>query len=376
MTGEERRPADDVPVDGPGCPGVRHDGAGTPTPDDQERLTDGATVIEAMHEGAYVIDTDRVRRFVNARLVEATGFDEDVLLSKHPERLVEEGYWSPEAGENYRAAVEAVLDGRAEERRLRLTTALNDDTEVTTETRLTPIREGEEVVGAVGIIRDVTEAAERRAALEATNRQLEELSGFLSHDLTTQLATIRGQAELAANAAGDDPDRITRSAEAVADAADRIERVADSMLTLVQSDDELTTEVVPVGSLATAVWDDLDPGAATLAATPDVTVTADRELLRRALENLLRNALEHAGPEVTVAVGVDGDALYVADDGPGIPPAQRDDVREFGTSLAGGSGLGLAIVRRVATVHDWDLAIEASREGGARIELRNVDVVD
>ncbi|MFA1611195.1 sensor histidine kinase [Halobellus rubicundus] len=75
---------------------------------------------------------------------------------------------------------------------------------------------------------------------------------------------------------------------------------------------------------------------------------------------------------VTVSVGPlpDGAGFYVADDGPGIPEAERSKVLESGYSQSDdGSGLGLAIVSRIADAHGWSVEISESDTGGARFEF-------
>ena len=81
------------------------------------------------------------------------------------------------------------------------------------------------------------------------------------------------------------------------------------------------------------------------------------------------------GPEITITVGAleDGGGFYVADDGPGIPAAKRDDVLSFGYSTAdGGTGFGLAIVSEIAEAHGWDLEVTESSAGGARFVIAGV----
>jgi signal transduction histidine kinase len=76
---------------------------------------------------------------------------------------------------------------------------------------------------------------------------------------------------------------------------------------------------------------------------------------------------------VTVRVGRldDREGFYVADDGPGIPPAERGSVFEQGyTSQEEGTGLGLAIVERIADAHGWAVAVTESDAGGSRFEIR------
>ena len=101
--------------------------------------------------------------------------------------------------------------------------------------------------------------------------------------------------------------------------------------------------------------------------------------LRRLLENLLRNAVEHGGDDVRVTVGplAEGDGFYVADDGLGIPEEKREGVFESGYSTgSGGAGLGLSIVDGIADAHGWTIEVGESESGGARFEMSDVVVVD
>lgn len=104
-------------------------------------------------------------------------------------------------------------------------------------------------------------------------------------------------------------------------------------------------------------------------------VACDRAMLRQAVRNLVKNALEMlpAGGRVTVATGTAGDAALVSvtDDGPGVSPAARERLFEpFFTTKSRGTGLGLSITREIARHHGGDLAWEGPPEGGARFTIR------
>ena len=108
------------------------------------------------------------------------------------------------------------------------------------------------------------------------------------------------------------------------------------------------------------------------------TVRGNRHILSQALANLIDNAIKHtpSGGEITVAVRVEGDtvSLIVADNGPGIPEADRQRVLDRFVRLEAsrhtpGSGLGLSLVRAVAQLHNAALTL-GDNEPGLRVQLR------
>ena len=109
----------------------------------------------------------------------------------------------------------------------------------------------------------------------------------------------------------------------------------------------------------------------------EARVRGDAFLMREALANLVHNSLEHtpAGGHVTVRTAVraeDGRPLLeVEDDGPGIPPAERERVLERFYRIPGtagtGSGLGLAIVREIAALHGAEIEIGEPESGRPRL---------
>ena len=114
---------------------------------------------------------------------------------------------------------------------------------------------------------------------------------------------------------------------------------------------------------------------------PDgLEVYGDREALRRALANLLDNALRYApdGSRIVVAAenGADRIRLEVADEGPGLDEIDRDKVferfwRADGSRdrNGGGSGLGLAIVKRIAVAHGGSVSVRSAPGAGATFAI-------
>lgn len=226
-----------------------------------------------------------------------------------------------------------------------------------------------EVIGLVGIGRDITERRERERRLERQNERLDEFASLVSHDLRNPLNVAQGRTTLAQEEC--DSEHLN----AVARSHDRIAALIDDLLTLARQR-ESATDIGTV-DLADAVergWQNVDTANATLVTDSHRVIRADETRVQQLLENLLRNAVEHGGENVVVTVrDLDG-GFYVADDGPGIPEENRTRAFEGGYSTNhGGTGFGLSIVERIATAHDWEVSITRGTEGGARVEITGVE---
>jgi signal transduction histidine kinase len=105
-----------------------------------------------------------------------------------------------------------------------------------------------------------------------------------------------------------------------------------------------------------------------------LSVDGDRELLRRCLANLVRNAVQSGARRVTLDAGTTGGEvrLTVADDGTGLPPRARENLFQpfAGTARPGGVGLGLAIVREVMRAHGGEIVLERTGPDGTTFLLR------
>ena len=215
----------------------------------------------------------------------------------------------------------------------------------------------------------------------ASFERIQRFTADAAHELRNPVTTVLGEADLALRSASLAPSAQVAWA-AVKDESERLRRLLDGLLSLARGDAGqllLAREEVDLDALTDAL----------IAAPPPVqarpllltrqgeggTMRGDRALLRRALENLVENALRHATHEVTVALASDplGIQVTVSDDGPGIPAALREQVferffRVAQTSNATGAGLGLSITRAIAVAHGGTLrCVEAAR--GARFEL-------
>lgn len=228
-----------------------------------------------------------------------------------------------------------------------------------------------ELLRYLGSQQDITEQKESRQRIEHQNERLDEFASVISHDLRNPLQVATGRLELAAEE-GD-----SEHLAAVADAHDRMETLIQDLLTVAREGTSVD-EMVPVQvqTVVQQCWQTVETEKATLAVETEQTLRADPTRFQQLLENLVRNAIEHGGDDVHIVVGEcdNGTGFYVADDGPGIPEADRERVFDSGYSTdTKGTGFGLAIVQAIVRDHAWDITVTESVDGGARFEITGVE---
>ena len=221
----------------------------------------------------------------------------------------------------------------------------------------------------LGRLADRRRLTERTTTLEHKNERLEQFTSFVSHDLRNPLNVAQLELELAAREC--DSDHL----DSVADSHDRMASLIDDLLVFTRSDRTVeSTEPMSLASVAEMSWTSVDTADATLLVETDTWIEADRGRLQQLFENLFRNAVEHAGHDVTITVGGTETSFFVADDGPGIPAEGREQVFESGYSTnQSGTGLGLAIVAEIVDAHGWAVRATESEDGGARIEVTGIE---
>ncbi|PSQ20187.1 hypothetical protein BRD04_08970 [Halobacteriales archaeon QS_9_67_17] len=226
-------------------------------------------------------------------------------------------------------------------------------------------------------LRQVAELQRQKAKLKRRDAERQEFVRMFVHDLRNPLNAANACVELAEMS--EEPTDQLSDLRAI---HERMSDLVDDLLTLTQ-DDAVAEQMGPVSpsTVATDAWTTVGTeqtdGDARLVVDEEMPrVRADEKRLRTLFENVLSNAVEHGGGDVTVRVGSLDDGFYVADDGVGISSADHEEVFESGYSTdADGTGLGLAIVRRIADDHGWRVEMTDSRHGGARIEFSSVKTV-
>ena len=237
-------------------------------------------------------------------------------------------------------------------------------------------------LGAVALFSDLSEIRELegRVALARHLADLGQVSAGAAHEFRNAAAAIDGFADLALRST--DPARAAEFVRAIRQEAQEMSRVTSDFL-LFARPEGFTPEPTDLGEVAEAAAAETErayPGLAVRRSGDFRDVGGSAVLLRRALVNLLRNAVE-ATPEARRAApdaielaggGAAGQAtLSVGDRGPGVDAAARERIfLPFYSSKPGGSGFGLAIVARIAALHGGTVDVTDRPGGGAVFTLR------
>lgn len=341
----------------------------TTAPTETRPITDGgfeagffSAVVEKVGVGVGVYEENGRFTYVNQAYADLLGMDRDALhgtavwdVNPTLDRMAFDDYWTSfEIGET-RQRETLHVDG--------------DGSELPVETHTTAI----EVDGTtyhVGTIADISERVEGWSKLERQDERLEQFASVVSHDLRNPLNVAMGRLQLAQETT--DAEHLDHVEESL----DRIEALIGDVLTMARDGNRIKEpEPVEVGPVVRRAWRTVGVDDATLSIDAEFgTIESDEHRLLEVFENLLGNAVRHAGPDVTVTVGRTADTLYVTDDGPGIAEGDRERVLDYGyTTATDGTGFGLTIVEQIVTAHDWTLSLAESADGGLRVEIGGID---
>ncbi|AHM75203.1 ATP-binding protein [Yersinia hibernica] len=233
------------------------------------------------------------------------------------------------------------------------------------------------------VARDFDSMAERLSELVSAREQL-------LHDVSHELRSPLARLQLAIGLAHQNPNNVETSLQRIEHESERLDKMIGELLALSRAenhniaDDE---EYFDLHELVTAVVNDARyeaqvPGVdILLQVTPqvDYTVKGNAELMRRALDNIVRNALRFSaqGQQVKVALSVvdKNFQIQVSDQGPGVDESKLSSifdpfVRVMSAVSGKGYGLGLAITRKVILAHGGQVEARNGEQGGLVITLR------
>ena len=214
------------------------------------------------------------------------------------------------------------------------------------------------------------------------------LGGSGSGKTTLLYARIKARAEAGQRSILLVPEQFTSSTEGriYRELGDALSGMVDSLLKLTNLEQVPRSDRIKLGELLHQAAEDVSPlaakkGIAILVEASPGTITGSRELLRRALFNLVENAVKYGpdGGQTRLCAELSGAdiVITVANQGPCIPPELRERIFEpfFRADTArsrelGGVGLGLALVRAIAEIHGGSVWVEENQAGWNRFLVR------
>ena len=353
---------------------------------EQLRL-DTSDILEALSTGLLTVDGQGRLAYLNPAGAELLGLEPEEWLGQ-PILEVVDGI-APGLG----GMLARSIQFRMPQTRFRTTMAGEEESVVLGVSTTVLERSDDDAPSATAVFQDIT-AAERAERLDRRTQRLEAvaaLSASLAHEIKNPLASIRSSVEQLArgrNLAASDRGTLERL---VLDESDRLSRLLSdfiefSAIRMGRSETHDLLEIVDGAIQLASRHPDAEGVALEARLGADrVPVPGDRDLLHRAVYNLVLNAFQFAGEDGRVEVVVEdvghlpddqvagvprAAKLVVRDTGPGIEPADEERVFDpFFTRRLGGTGLGLAVVQRAVRAHHGAVLVGTGPEGGAEFTL-------
>lgn len=313
------------------------------------------SVIE--HEETQV-GADGTARLVASTGVEPTGWAVATVIALLPVTAALAWWWSGRAVRPFERIREAAERIEASDMRLRVGTGQGTT----------------EAIGLAAAFDAMLDRLERSAQVQ--RRLIEETS----HELRTPLAVLITGAEVLLRHPEPDLELYREGLERSRNAAERLRDAVGELLVDARGRARvLDRRPTDVTALVREVFEEVGALAASRSVRLELRGEAaeapvDGPSVRRAIANLVHNAVKHAPEGTAVVVDIDRSTetigVVVADEGPGIPEAERDQIFErfWRGDHAPGTGLGLPIARQIAQAHGGEIALLDS-EVGCRFRL-------
>ncbi|HEY2323146.1 MAG TPA: ATP-binding protein, partial [Thermoanaerobaculia bacterium] len=238
-----------------------------------------------------------------------------------------------------------------------------------------------ETLGTLALFTDLTPVKDLEARVRTmqTLADLGEISAGIAHEFRNSLSTILGYLRLARRSTL--PDEADARVKAASDEATLLSAAVERLLAFGRPM-QLQIEDVDLGGIVTPIVDRLKDAAPEVAFTIEgeaPTIEGDRALIARAVENVLRNAVDavEETPRKEIRVQFEPRAIRVIDSGIGLDPATAARLLlPFQSDKPKGFGLGLSLTRKIMFLHGGDVELNGTPGAGAEVTLKFGDAAD
>jgi PAS domain S-box-containing protein len=346
---------------------VGYAGIGRDVSDRVERereLEQFEAILQAAPDPVYALDAEGRFTLVNDAMVELLGRDRDALVGSHASVVLSE-----EQLAEGKEVVEALMGSESGTETLELQVRNADGVLRLLDINITLLTDEDgEVVGRVGVCRDVTDLHQSESRLSVFDR-------VLRHNLRNKMNIVLARAAGIEAGAGDpesEAEAIRQAGEELLALSDRTREFRHSIS---PASDTGPVDVAALVRRVAAEYREQTTDATISVSAPDAVWASGHETLEVALDELIENAITHhdsADPTVELRVSVADDrvTVAVADDGPGISELERTALeRGHETPLEHATGLGLWFVRWTVTNVGGEIDIHENEPRGSVVRL-------
>ncbi len=342
----------------------------------QDTLRSFKEAVEYTGHSVVITDRDGQIEYVNPTVEEMTGYSKDEVLGENP-RLWKSGEHPPRF---YESMWDVILSGETFKAEV-----INTDkhgNNFTINQTISPIFDDEgNITQFVAVYNDVTALKARERQLREEKRRVDRLqqrltvlNRVLRHDIRTAVTVILGNVELLKQ------EKVEReSLEEIEQRAQQLNSIAEEARSIEQTfsrtETQTETDIRSVLNEVVATLRAEYPDVRIDVEIPDTAVTSVSTVIDTAFEHVLTNAIEHndsATPEITVTGVQQSDELQieVVDNGPGIPEAELEPLREGQeTQLQHTSGLGLWQTLWIVQDSDGTLTFDENEPRGTVVTI-------
>jgi signal transduction histidine kinase len=223
----------------------------------------------------------------------------------------------------------------------------------------------------------------RASELNSHLKELNLAAAGLAHETRNPLNIIRGQAQLISRLPDASPD-VREKSRTIVDETDKVTAQLTEFINYSRPREVRRARVALAAAcreIVRTLGHDIDEKKLNVEVGGEaLDIEADEQLLRQVLFNLVLNAIQAVGEggKIQIFVRRDGATeamLEVRDDGPGVPPENRQEIfKPYFTTHQKGTGLGLAVVQQIVLAHGWEIASTGNEPRGAIFRISRLKI--